>query len=283
MMSEAEQRRVSVGGSREGPRDIDHTARWIRRSRPGVAGIRLLCFPHAGGGASAFAGWQAEFPAGIEILPIQYPGRESRWTEPLCGDLAELVQALACDLAELWRGPCAFLGQSFGALVAFELARAILPRTGQPLRLFLSGARAPNLPLREAIRALPDAAFIEKLRDFDGIPDELLGNAELMELALPIIRSDFNALETHCFDAGDPLPVPISVFGGLHDNAVPVSDLLAWSTLTSKAFRSRFFAGDHFFLYRCVEAVAAHVATDLAASAAAPAVVNSLAGERHVE
>src|SRR6516164_1856732 len=101
MVPEAEQLRLSVGGSREAPRDIDRTTRWIRRPEPSRAAIRLLCFPHAGGGASAFANWQAEFPSHIEILPLQYPGRESRWSEPLCGDLAELVRTLAEDLAEL--------------------------------------------------------------------------------------------------------------------------------------------------------------------------------------
>ncbi|MEA2904734.1 MAG: hypothetical protein QOI12_2121 [Alphaproteobacteria bacterium] len=275
MLQEAGREAASVGVRREWPRDTDPAARWIRRPQHGEAGIRLLCFPHAGGGASAFAAWQsafalcqAQFSPAIDILPVQYPGRENRWGEPLCGDLAELVEALAHDLASVWGQPCAFFGHSFGALVAFELARALLPNGQQPLLLFLSGARAPYLPPRPPIHALPDAAFVEKLREFDGMPDALLHNAELMQLALPIIRSDFRAFETYRFAAGTPLPVPVSVFGGLQDLTVPVSDLLAWSSLTSNAFRSRFFRGDHFFLYREVKAIAAHVATDLAACGA---------------
>jgi medium-chain acyl-[acyl-carrier-protein] hydrolase len=278
-----EQGRISADESGERAKKTDRAARWINTPPHSDTGIQLLCFPHAGGGASVFADWQARFPRGIDILPVQYSGRETRWREPLCGDMSELVRTLADDLAEFWRRPCAFLGQSFGALVAFELARAILPRGGKPLRLFLSGARAPFLPPRPAMHALPDADFIEKLREFDGLPDEILHNAELMELVLPIIRSDFRALETHCFAPHLPLPVPISVFGGLSDRTVPVPDLLAWSSLTSKAFRVRFFGGDHFFLYRSVEATAEHIAADLAASSATHHEANSREGVSHVE
>ena len=283
MSQENGQGRVSVSVPRESAWDIDHAARWIRRLQHNDGRIRVLCFPHAGGGASAFAAWQTRFPRGIEICPVQYPGRETRRGEPLCGDMADLVQALADDLEGLWREPCAFLGHSFGALVAFELARAILRQGHQPLRLFLSGMRAPYLPPRPAIHALPDAPFVEKLREFDGMPDELLHNTELMELALPIIRSDFRALEMHRYSPGGPLPVSISVFGGLHDRTVPVPDLLAWSSLTSKAFRSRFFSGDHFFLYQSVEKIAGYVAADLAASAAACAGMDNTEGARHAE
>jgi surfactin synthase thioesterase subunit len=64
---------------------------------------------------------------------------------------------------------------------------------------------------------------------------------------------------------------------------VPIPDLLAWSSLTSKAFRSRFFGGDHFFLYRSVDAIAGPIATDLAASAPQYAGVSNAEGVRHAK
>jgi surfactin synthase thioesterase subunit len=278
----ADQGWISTEHSDQRPGKPDRAARWFSKPPRDDADIQLLCFPHAGGGASVFADWQARFPGSIDVLPVQYSGRENRWHEPLCGDLSELVRSLADDLADLWERPCAFLGQSFGALVAFELARAILPRSGQPLRLFLSGARAPHLPPRPEMHALPDGIFLEKLREFDGLPEELLRNAELMDLVLPIIRSDFRALETHRFVSG-PLPIPISVFGGLNDSTVPVPDLLAWSTLTDKAFRVRFFKGGHSFVYQSVDAIVEHIATDLAASNTHSRKINNSEGARHVQ
>jgi medium-chain acyl-[acyl-carrier-protein] hydrolase len=251
-------------------RSTSGAGKWIQRLRHQSDCIRLLCFPHAGGGASAFESWRTTFPSGIDICPVQYPGRENRWGDSFAADLTDLLAALAEDLAQIWRQPFAFLGHSFGALVAFELARVLIHQGyPPPVRLFLTGARAPHLPRRPPIHALSEPDFIDRLSEFSGMLDEVVNNDELMRLTLPIIRADFRLVETHDFDAGVPVPVPISVFGGLQDPTVPISDLLAWSSLTSKAFRSRFIEGDHFFLFRCANRVADWIAEDLAASAAA--------------
>jgi medium-chain acyl-[acyl-carrier-protein] hydrolase len=261
-------RRPQTAGS-----ERDALQTWIHGwagGRPG-ADTRLLCFPFAGGGASAFGGWAPHFPASVEICAIQYPGRESRWGEASPGSLDGLVLALAEDLAPLWRmGSFAFLGHSYGALVAFELAHALAAR-GLPLpgRLFLSGARAPHLEAREPIHGLPDGEFLARLRKYDGIPDEILRDHDLMAIVLPILRNDFRLFERHPYRGREPLPVPLSVFGGLGDASVPIADLLAWSVHTGKAFRSRFFAGNHFFAFEAARAIAEAVVEDLAASGAA--------------
>jgi medium-chain acyl-[acyl-carrier-protein] hydrolase len=231
--------------------------------------MRLLCFPHAGGGASAFAAWPTHFSTGIEVCAVQLPGRENRFGEPPAVDIAAVVEALADLFLPDVTAPFAFLGHSFGALIAFELTRTLLRRARPaPLHLFLSAARAPHLPPRPRIHALPDREFLRELAAYNGMPDEVLRNAELMQLALPVIRSDFRLLESYQFAPDAPLPVPISVLGGLADTTTPAADVLAWSAFTSKGFRSRFLAGDHFFLFRSVGQIAAFVAEDLAASAA---------------
>src|SRR5262249_54363272 len=130
----------SITGHCKAIRDNGRATKWIQRLRAQGEGIRLLCFPHAGGGASAFDSWRTTFPSGIEVCPVQYPGRENRWGEPAAAGLDNLLAALADDLAQLWSEPFAFLGHSFGALVAFELTRVLI-RQGRapPIRLFLSG------------------------------------------------------------------------------------------------------------------------------------------------
>ena len=37
------------------------------------SGYKLICLPYAGGGATAYYGWQKYF-SDIEILPVQLPG-----------------------------------------------------------------------------------------------------------------------------------------------------------------------------------------------------------------
>ena len=53
------------------------------------ARIRLFCFPHAGGGTSAFRMWSEGLPSTVEVCPIQLPGREGRISEP--PELMELM------------------------------------------------------------------------------------------------------------------------------------------------------------------------------------------------
>jgi surfactin synthase thioesterase subunit len=245
-------------------------AKWILGSRGSreTDTIYLFCFPFAGGGASVFAKWPSSFPSHITVCPIQYPGRENRWGQPGFASLETLVETMANDLAPFWLGRFAFLGHSFGALVAFELARA-LSRRGHsaPLRLFLSGARAPHLPPKEPIHELPDQDFLNKLCEYNGMPNEILQSTDLMPVLLPIIREDFRLFEQYRYQSAPLIPVPISAFGGLKDENVPIADLLAWSSQTSKAFRSRFFEGDHFFLFDPQFKIVSYIVEDLEAAA----------------
>jgi surfactin synthase thioesterase subunit len=243
--------------------------------------IHLFCFPFAGGAASAFGKWASSFPEHIVVCPIQYPGRENRWGEPAASSLSSLVQSLANDLEGCWRERFAFLGHSFGALVAFELARTLAGR-GQPtpLRLFLAGARAPHLPPKELMHELPDEGFLAKLRQYNGMPDEALENDGLIKAVLPIIRSDFRLLEQHRFQDSDRIAIPISVFGGLEDLNVSIADLLLWSSQTTKAFRSRFLKGHHFFLFNSLPAVSTYIKEDLAAAEGSSPDLSSLTETR---
>lgn len=226
----------------------------------------LFCFPFAGGGASAFGKWAGSFPDQIVVTPIQYPGRETRWSESGFATLTELAERIADDFKDCWPRRFAFFGHSFGALLAYELARIVKQRDQPlPVRLFLAGARAPHLPLREQIHDLADERFLSKLQKFNGLPDELLKHPNLIAAVLPIIKEDFRLFEQHRFKQSDPLDIPMSVFGGFADDNVAVPELLSWSRHTSKAFRSRFLKGSHFFIFDSVSSIAGYIQQDLAA------------------
>ena len=95
----------------------------------GVAGRRLFCFPHAGGGASQpldLSGWAA--------VPVRLPGRESRLAEAPFERMGPLVAALADNIEPYLDRPFAFFGHSMGAVVAFELARELRRRVASPAR-----------------------------------------------------------------------------------------------------------------------------------------------------
>jgi medium-chain acyl-[acyl-carrier-protein] hydrolase len=221
----------------------------IPQPRPSAT-LRLFCFPYAGGGASLVTPWAPALPPQVELVAVQPPGREGRLMEKPIGDLRELVAALHRELLPLMDRPFAFFGHSNGGLMAFELTRS-LRRAGAllPQLLIASGRPAPQLPLdEEPIHALPDAEFRDALRRFNGTPEEILDNQELMELFTPLLRADFQLGETYRYTPEPPLELPVTAWGGARDTEVPRERIEAWREQTSAAFHFRMFPGDHFFL-----------------------------------
>lgn len=244
---------------------------WVAFPKPNPrAHLRLFCFSYAGGGASIFYPWSKALPPSVELCPVQLPGRENRLGKPPYRGLGPLLHALAPALQPDLDMPFAFFGHSLGALVSFELARRLrrqhLPT---PVHLFVSGRGAPQIRRLDApIHALPDAAFIEKLRRFDGTPAALLENPDILELFLPILRADFALSETYVYYDEAPLACPISAFGGLQDAQVSRADLNAWRHQTDGTFALRLFRGGHFFLRKQQPVLLQAVFQDLRETAA---------------
>jgi len=242
--------------------------RWLayREVNP-RARVRMFCFPYAGGGASAYRGWAGTLPPDVEACPVQPPGRESRLRETPFETPEPLIQALADALQPFFRDlPFVFFGHSMGAMIGFELSRE-LRRRGQtlPLHLFTSGRRAPQIPdTEEPIHALPEPEFIEKLRELNGTPEEVLQHAELMKLLTPVLRADFSVNETYAYADDEPFDIGISCFGGLGDKEVSRDDCAAWKEQTRARFRLRMLPGDHFFVHSAKDMILESVARDLA-------------------
>jgi medium-chain acyl-[acyl-carrier-protein] hydrolase len=220
---------------------------WLVRPRPRPhARVRLFCFPFAGGSSFTYRAWADALPPSIEVAAIRLPGRESRRGEAAYRRVGSLVDALAAALPPFFDRPFAFFGHSMGALVAYELARAL---PAPPAHLFVSGRRAPDHPdPRAPIHALADAPFVAELRHLNGTPEDVLRHAELLELVLPVLRADFELCETHAHADGPPLPCPLTAMGGVADARVPRATLEAWRAQTTSAFALRMFPGDHFYL-----------------------------------
>lgn len=231
-------------------RPVTGTA-WIKCPRPNPqARLRLFCFPYAGGAASLFRTWADRLPDTVEVCAIQLPGREERHREPLFTDLPSLIAALSADFTAFLDRPFALFGHSVGALVCFELTRHLRQQNDpMPLHLFAAGRRAPQLPdTTPALHNLPDDRFIAELRSYNGTPEIVLQNAELMDLFLPILRADFALNETYRYTAQLPLNCPISALGGLADHTVSLDSLKAWQMQTTASFDLQMFPGGHFFL-----------------------------------
>ncbi len=162
----------------------------------------LWCFPYAGGGLNIFRGWESVLVPWVEVRPVILPGRDMRFGEPCLESIDELARRFidATVQTGVDHLPQAFLGHSMGAAIAYEAAALAEARNKHDTRaslLIVGGRAAPSLSrASEPLHPLSDAAFRHKLGEMGGTPRAVLDNDELMELLLPVIRSDFKAIET---------------------------------------------------------------------------------------
>lgn len=231
------------------------------------AKLRLFCFPYAGGSAATFREWSDELSNSFDIWSVEYPGRGARRGVAPFKRIPLLVDALLPELRAALTGSYAFFGHSMGALVAFEVLRRLRSDKAPPaMCFFASGCRAPPADSRRRlIHDLPEAEFIDELRKLGGTPEVILANDDLMQLALPALRADFEASEKYHYQDGPKLDCPILVYSGLHDAIVPQDDLVGWKTESSENTVIRMFPGAHFFLHSTKETVLRVLTRDLLA------------------
>jgi len=236
----------------------DDRTRWIRRFHPAPeAETRLICFPHAGGSASYYFPVSRTLTPRIEVLAVQYPGRQDRRLEPSVDNIPDLAERTYAALAEEWIDrPFAFFGHSMGAILAFEVARLIQARDGRsPVHLFASGRRAPTRYREGRVHRYDDAALIAELTRNGGTDQRFLGDAEMRAAILPLVRSDYRAIETYRYVPGPPLACPITALVGDSDPQTTIDEASAWAEQCAEGFDLRVFPGGHFYLDAHREAV----------------------------
>lgn len=231
-----------------------------------TARCRLFCLPHSGSGASQFSSWQKFLPTVLDLCPIQLPGRENRLRETPWTQVQSIAKTLATELGPYLDRPYILYGYSFGALIAFELARELRrQRTAPPVSLYALARPAPHLPQTESpLHQLPDDLLLGKVsRRFNGMASAILQDQELINLLLPALRADLTALETYVYQEEDPLDCPIRAFGGRFDASTTETDLRGWQQHTSGSFELQLFPADHFFIRSNQSAVLTAIAKDI--------------------
>ncbi len=228
----------------------------VRYRRQGHGGLKLLCFPYAGGAAAVYREWPAALSTHFDVVAVEYPGRGARRHEQLVRCVPELVDGLMPEIVAEMTGPFAVFGHSMGGLVAYEVLRVLSRRGIQPVCAIMSGCRPPAVSKSERrLHELADAEFIDELRKLDGTPEEILADTELMAIALPVLRADFEAVASYVPSVEPRLSCPIFAYGGLEDQGVNVSELEHWKMTTGGPCTVRAFPGAHFFLHTEIRTV----------------------------
>jgi medium-chain acyl-[acyl-carrier-protein] hydrolase len=227
-------------------------SRWIvSRSDAPTNGARFYCFPFAGGGASLYRPWMLEPHPYIHVCSISLPGREGRIHEEPYRRMSMIADAVAAELMDAPPVPFAFFGYSMGATLSFEVARRMDTQGRGPRLLVVAASRPPQLarrPDRSDTYNLPDEALIQTLKELQGTASEVLMSPETMEIVLPRIRADLEAVETYRYAPGKPLDCPLVALGGSDDPRVSLQDLERWREQTTSSFLLHILQGNHFFL-----------------------------------
>lgn len=214
---------------------------------------RLFLFHHAGGSPAAFRDWAESFPSHWDVCTVSAPGRGRLHNLPPLADCGELVRFLEGELEQWLDVPFGFFGHSMGALVAYELTRA-LPRDGLPAPSWL-GISACNPPLPRFWRGehrrdlLTEDNLRRWLADNGHLPPELLVDDELWQLFCPMFRGDFELVDTWQPEPeAAPIPVPVTAFGGSSDPMAQPETLRLWSEHTERFLGAHIYTGGHFYL-----------------------------------
>ena len=240
---------------------------WTRRYHPAPeAAVQLVCFPHAGGSASYFHPVSARFAPDVDVVSLQYPGRQDRRREPCVDTIARLADLVTNELADLSDKPTVFFGHSMGAVLAFETAWRLEQRGARaPGAVLASGRRGPSTVRDERIHERDDDGVLDEVRELNRLDMTVIGDDEILRMALPAIRADYRAIETYACPVGRRVRCPVTVLIGDQDPKVTAAEAENWGEHTEGGFRLEVFPGGHFFLARHQSAVNGEILRELRA------------------
>ncbi|MEV8505704.1 alpha/beta fold hydrolase [Actinoplanes sp. NPDC051475] len=243
---------------------------WLRRFAPASdATMSLVCLPHAGGSASFYFPVSRALAPAIDVVAVQYPGRQDRRHEPNIDSLTELADRIVDALSPSDGRPFALFGHSMGAVLAYEVAlRLTAAGLPAPSRLFLSGRRAPSRHRDDRVHLMSDRDILAQIRRLNGTEAAALDDPDIRDMILPVMRSDYRAVETYRHDSSRVLACPVTVLTGDRDPLVTIEEARAWEEHTSGTTELVVLPGGHFYLVEQSERVLDLIRRRLAAPVA---------------
>ncbi len=225
----------------------------------------VLAIPYAGGDKYAYRALESLKPRGVDLVVLELPGRGTRSAEARLRDIAAMTRDLLAQTEALeLSGPYVLVGHSMGAILAYELMRAMLDE-GHPMpqKAYLSSIAAPSVARSRFISHLPSAEFWEIITKYNGMPQGILDNPGLRSYFEAVLRDDFAAIEKYRPSYGqvEALPVNIQVSHGDKEE-LALEHIMAWQQTSLEPIEIKAFSGSHFFIFECSEKYASMVYSD---------------------
>jgi len=218
----------------------------------------LFCLPYAGGSEVMYYSWKKYLDPYIELQPIELKGRGKRFNEDFYTDFNEAVDDIFQSIKDkIICSEYAIFGHSLGSLLAYELYYKICDQNlTKPRKIFFSGNIAPSAEKEQKnFYLLPDDEFLKEIINLGGTPEELLESKELLQLVLPILRSDIRINESYIYKGReDKIECDVAIFSGRKED-VTLDELLMWKNHCNRGFKMYTLEGDHFFINNNVKEI----------------------------
>lgn len=233
--------------------DADRSIHWIAHLRSATnSSPTFMLFPHAGGSSLSAGRLASALPSDCGLMVANLPrgggldedAPPRRVSDALQG-LEQGFLALSQTSAPAVAGSLVLVGNSYGALLAYEMAWRLARRHIPVSRLVVSGFRSPVLPCLDApLYRLPwQQLRTELAARFGTMPGMADWATDLVE---PGLRADLEACDTYRHTHVDRLSVPITVLHMCADVSVSLDELRAWKAVTNAPTLVRDCAMGHF-------------------------------------
>jgi len=220
---------------------------------------QLFLLHFAGGNRYSFQ-FMKSFLKEFELVPLELPGRGRRYDEILLKDFDSASFDLKQQImTQLKSTDFIIYGHSMGAYLALRVSSLIENEGKYPVAVFVSGNAGPGMKDNTSHHLLDSASFMDELIKLGGIPEDFINDKELLQYYEPILRADFEIIETNTFDLEPVICAPIFALMGSFEKKV--NEINNWSNFTKSSFDYKILEGNHFFIYRHAEKIASIIDT----------------------
>ncbi|RAI45733.1 thioesterase II family protein [Rhodoplanes roseus] len=222
--------------------------------RPHGAAHLIVAFPHAGGSVLSGARLARSLPDRVGFATVALRGHDPLMSDEPDRDLNTIARQIAEEIAAIAPAcptKLVLLGNSFGALLAFEVARELELRPvnahDRPdLHLVVSGFRSPSLPPSDPplhrlpmthLRAELNERVGQIFKDLDPVASDRQDAA---------LRADLEMCETYRLSTPTRLHCAVTAIHLLRDVSVSAEELAAWQEVGATPIRIVALDAGHF-------------------------------------
>lgn len=210
---------------------------------------RIFMLPFAGGNRYSYQ-FMAPYFKDFDIHALELPGRGKRIKEPLLKSFFDALGDIYRQIsAEIEPGYDIIYGHSLGAILGHWVTYRLEKAGKSPASLVVSGISEPNINRAEVfqlVHELPQKEFIERLIRIGGMPKGFMENKELFEYSEPILRADFEVLDSIGNFKSKKTKSSLTAIMGTKESTA--HQIKSWQNYTEGELDYHYLEGDHFFI-----------------------------------